>query len=417
MTQPSIQAGFTQVGDSLVRELGKYLTDPSMISLAGGYPGSDLFDVPGLSASMDKALSQHSIASLQYGPSDGLPMLRASIAQWMQQLGTPCEPDELMITGGSQQGFDLCTRLLMAPGDLAWVERPTYTGPLRRLRLAQARVEGMPVDAQGLVVEALAERLKDPKAQRPKLLYVVPTFANPSGATLSLERRLQLLALAVEHRMVIVEDDPYGCLRWQGDPIPHLAALAHQVPGARDWVVHLGSFSKIIAPGLRVAWMLAPPAMRKAAILAKQLDDLSNPGITQVAVADYVDSGRLNQHLPRIVQAYRERAMAMMSALRLALPQAFEFHEPDGGMFIWGALSESRSSRDLLPYAIEEKVTFVCGDVYFADEPQWNTLRLSFANPKPEVITQGIARLQTAVARMDDPKDHAAELPNLRAAR
>jgi DNA-binding transcriptional MocR family regulator len=163
--------------------------------------------------------------------------------------------------------------------------------------------------------------------------------------------------------------------------------------------------------------MLAPPAMRKAAILAKQLDDLSNPGITQVAVADYVDSGRLNQHLPRIVQAYRERAMAMMSALRLALPQAFEFHEPDGGMFIWGALSESRSSRDLLPYAIEEKVTFVCGDVYFADEPQWNTLRLSFANPKPEVITQGIARLQTAVARMDDPKDHAAELPNLRAAR
>ena len=415
--QPCIQPGFTQVGDSLVRELGKYLSDPSVISLAGGYPGSDLFDVEGLSTSLDRAMREHKIASLQYGPSDGLPMLRAAIARWMQQLGTPCEPDELMITGGSQQGFDLCTRLLMAPGDLAWVERPTYTGPLRRLRLAEARVEGMPVDANGLVVDALAERLQDPKAQRPKLLYVVPTFANPSGATLSLARRLQLLALAVEHRFVIVEDDPYGCLRWQGDPIPHLAALAHQVPGARNWVVHLGSFSKIIAPGLRVAWMLAPPAMRKGTILAKQLDDLSNPGLTQVAVADYVDSGRLDQHLPRIVTAYRERAMAMMTALRTQLPQDFEFHEPDGGMFIWGRLRHAPSSRDLLPYAIEEKVTFVCGDVYYADQPQWNTLRLSFANPKPDVITQGIGRLKSAMDRLKDPDDQAADLPHLRAAR
>ena len=416
MNQPHIHPGFTQVGDSLVRELGKFLSIPGMITLAGGYPGSDLFDSEGLVQSIDHALSAHKVPSLQYGPSEGLIMLRESIAAWMNQQGTTCQADDILITGGSQQGFDLCTRLLISPGDVAWVERPTYTGPLRRLKLAQAKVEGMPVDEHGLVVDALAERLRDPKAPRPKLLYVVPTFANPSGATLSLERRLQLLELAVTHQFVIVEDDPYGALRWQGDAIPHLAALADQVPGANDWVIHLGSFSKIIAPGLRVAWMKSSAPIRKAAIVAKQLDDLSNPGVNQVAVSHYIDSGRLAQHLPRIVSAYQQRAHAMLSALKLRLSPHLSFHEPDGGMFVWCRLLNGRSSRDLLPFAIEEKVTFVCGDVYYVDQPEWNALRLSFANPMPAVIEEGIARLSKAIDRFNDPKDRAQDLPHLRAA-
>ena len=416
MNQPQLLAGFTQVGDSLVRELGKYLSVPDMISLAGGYPGSDLFDTEGLATSIDHALGPHKVTSLQYGPSEGLLMLRESIAEWMAGQGAPCQANDLLITGGSQQGFDLCVRLLISPGDVAWVERPTYTGPLRRLKLAHAQVEGMPVDEQGLVVDALAERLRDPRVKRPKLLYVVPTFANPSGATLSLERRMKLLELAVTYQFVVVEDDPYGCLRWQGQSIPHLIALANQVPGASEWVIHLGSFSKIIAPGLRVAWMRASPAIRKAAILAKQLDDLSNPGLTQVAVSHYIDSGRLTAHLPRIVGAYQQRAQAMMAALRHRLSDQLQCLEPDGGMFVWGRLTSGRSSRDLLPFAIEEKVTFVCGDVYYVNEPEWNTLRLSFANPLPPVIEQGIARLSQAISRFNDPTDSAKELPHLRAA-
>lgn len=416
MNQPHILPGFTQVGDSLVRELGKFLSVPGMITLAGGYPGADLFDTEGLMASLDHAMSTHKVASLQYGPSEGLLMLRESIAAWMRQQGTACQADDILITGGSQQGFDLCTRLLISPGDVAWVERPTYTGPLRRLKLAQAQVQGMPVDEHGLVVDALAERLSDPRAPRPKLIYVVPTFANPSGATLSLQRRLQLLELAVRHRIVIVEDDPYGCLRWQGEALPHLAALADQVPGAKDWVIHLGSFSKVIAPGLRVAWMKSSAPVRKAAILAKQLDDLSNPGLNQVAVSHYLDTGRLAQHLPRIVSAYQQRAHAMTTALQARLSSQLVHLEPDGGMFVWCRLTSGRSSRDLLPFAIEERVTFVCGDVYFVDQPEWNTLRLSFANPMPAVIEDGIARLAKAIARFNDPNDRAVDLPQLRAA-
>ncbi len=417
MNTPFIQAGFSQVGDSLVRELGKFLTDPEMISLAGGYPGAELFDTEGLRAALDQALTQQPVASLQYGPSEGLRMTREAVAQWMQQHGGACDPDEVLITGGSQQGFDICTRLFIAPGDLAWVERPTYTGPLRRLRLAQARVEGMPVDEHGLVVEALAERLAQPGAQVPKLLYVVPTFANPSGATLSLARRQRLLELAVRHQFVIVEDDPYSCLRWAGEPVPHLVNLAQDWPEAQPWVVHLGSFSKIIAPGLRVAWLKAAPAIRQAAILAKQLDDLSSPGLNQVAVADYVRSGQLSRHLPHIVAAYRDRGTALVQSLRERLPNDLVMHAPEGGMFAWGRLTSGASSRDLLPYAIEEKMTFVCGDVYYADETEWDTLRLSFCNPPPAVIQEGVKRLQRAIARWQDPNDHAADLPLLRRAR
>ena len=397
---PRINPAYLNIGESLVRELSRMMSVPGMISLAGGYPGPELFDRDGIRDAAHAALTDAPVACLQYGPTEGLPALRESICEWMSRCGTTVTPDDVLVTGGSQQGFDLLVRTLLAPGDAAMVERPTYTGPLRVLKVAGVKTITVGVDAQGLDVDELESLLRDPAVPRPKLLYVVPTFANPSGATMPIERRLKLLALAVEYRFVIVEDDPYGQLRFEGEPVPHVAALVDRVPGSRDWVVHLGSFSKVIAPGLRVAWLTAPPALRRAAMLAKQLDDISNPGFTQMTVQRYLAAGRLTAHLPVITGAYRERAAAMRDAIGQHLAGRVAFNIPQGGMFMWGRLEGDFSTRDLLPLALEEKVTFVPGDIYYGDQPDFRTLRLAFATPSPAQIEEGVARIGRAVAKL-----------------
>ena len=399
-TGPRINPAYLNIGESLVRELSRMMSVPGMISLAGGYPGPELFDRDGIRDAAHAALTDAPVACLQYGPTEGLPALRESICEWMSTCGTAVKPDDVLVTGGSQQGFDLLVRTLLAPGDAAMVERPTYTGPLRVLKVAGVKTITVGVDAQGLDVDELESLLRDPAVPRPKLLYVVPTFANPSGATMPIARRLKLLALAVEYRFVIVEDDPYGQLRFEGEPVPHVAALVDRVPGSRDWVVHLGSFSKVIAPGLRVAWLTAPPALRRAAMLAKQLDDISNPGFTQMTVHRYLAAGRLTAHLPVIAGAYRARAGAMRDAIGRHLAGRVAFNIPQGGMFMWGRLEGDFSTRDLLPLALEEKVTFVPGDIYYGDQPDFRTLRLAFATPSPAQIEEGVARIGRAVAKL-----------------
>jgi 2-aminoadipate transaminase len=395
-----IAPAYRSIGESLVRELGKLMADPQMISLAGGYPGPELFDREGIREAANAALADAPVACLQYGPTEGLPGLREEIARLLCGRGTACGPDDVLVTAGSQQGFDLLVRTLLRPGDAAVVERPTYTGPLRVLKVAGVTTLTVGVDAEGLVVDELEALLRDPAVPRPRLLYVVPTFANPSGATMTLARRLKLLALAVEHRFVIAEDDPYGQLRFEGEPVPHLAALVDRVPGSRQWVVHLGSLSKVIAPGLRVGFLVAPAPLRRACTLAKQLDDLSNPGFTQATVHRYLAAGRLDRHLPVILAAYRARAAAMREAIGRHLAHRVAFNLPQGGMFMWGRLQGDASARALLPHAIEEKVTFVPGDVYYADRADPGTLRLSFSTPSPAQITEGIARIGRALDRL-----------------
>ena len=397
-----VAPAYRSIGESLVRELARLMVDPAMIALAGGYPGPELFDREGLREASDQALREAPTACLQYGPTDGMLPLREAIAGWMHDCGTPCSADDLLVTAGSQQGFDLLVRTLLRPGDAALVERPTYTGPLRLLKVAGVQTLTVGVDAQGLDVDELESILIEArrgKLPRPKLLYVVPTFANPSGATMPLARRLKLLQLAVEHGVVVAEDDPYGQLRFEGEPVPHLAALVDQVPGARNWVMHLGSFSKVIAPGMRTAWIMGPAPLRRACTLAKQLDDISNPGFTQMTVQRYVAAGRLNAHLPVIVEAYRQRAAAMRDAIAEHLAGRFDCNVPQGGMFMWGQLRGPIDARALLKHAIEEKVTFVPGDIYFADQPDPLALRLSFATPSPQQIREGIARIGRALDR------------------
>jgi DNA-binding transcriptional MocR family regulator len=394
---------YRTIGESLIRELAKLMSVPGMVSLAGGYPGPELFDRDGLREAADNALASAPVACLQYGPTDGLPALREGIAGWMDEAGSRCSVDDILVTSGSQQGFDLLVRTLLRPGDVALVERPTYTGPLRLLKIAEVSTRTVGVDHNGLDVDELeAVLVEAAKGQgpRPKLLYVVPTFANPSGATMPLARRLRLLELAVKYGVVVVEDDPYGRLRFHGDPQPHLLSLVDQVPGARDWVVHLGSFSKVIAPGLRTGWLIAAPAIRRACLIAKQLDDLSNPGFTQMTVARYLEAGRLRAHLPVILGAYRERAQAMREAIATHLSSRVAVNVPEGGMFMWGRIRNGASARDLLKHAIDEKVTFVAGDIYYADQTDPATLRLSFSTPTPDQIRTGIARISQALDRL-----------------
>lgn len=394
---------YRNIGESLIRELAKLMSVPGMVSLAGGYPGPELFDRDGLREAADNALASAPVACLQYGPTDGLPALREGIAGWMDEAGSRCSVDDILVTAGSQQGFDLLVRTLLRPGDVALVERPTYTGPLRLLKIAEVSTRTVGVDHNGLDVDELeAVLVEAAKGQgpRPKLLYVVPTFANPSGATMPLARRLRLLELAVKYGVVVVEDDPYGRLRFHGDPQPHLLSLVDQVPGACDWVVHLGSFSKVIAPGLRTGWLIAAPAIRRACLIAKQLDDLSNPGFMQMTVTRYLEAGRLRAHLPVILGAYRERAQAMREAIATHLSSRVAVNVPEGGMFMWGRIRNGASARDLLKHAIDEKVTFVAGDIYYADQTDPATLRLSFSTPTPDQIRTGIARISQALDRL-----------------
>lgn len=391
-----VAAAYRHIGESLIRELSRLMSRPGMISLAGGYPGQELFDREGLQEASAAALRDAPVACLQYGPTEGLLPMREAVVSVLAARGTPCSPDDVLMTAGSQQGFDLLVRTLMAPGVAAVVERPTYTGPLRTLGVAGAPILTVGVDDEGLIVDELEALLRDPAQPRPRILYTIPTFANPSGATLTLARRLRLLALAVEHRLLILEDDPYGSLRFAGSAVPHLYALADQVPGARALVIHLGSFSKIIAPGLRLGFMLAPAAVRRACLVAKQLDDLSNPGWLQMAIARYIASGRLDAHLPVILEAYRAKAGAMREAIDRHLSGHMRFNIPDGGMFMWGRIASGRSARDLLPVAIEQGVTFVPGDIYYADRTDAATMRLSFSSPMPDAIREGVARIGRA---------------------
>ncbi|KVQ73418.1 2-aminoadipate aminotransferase [Burkholderia ubonensis] len=385
---------FQHPAGSPIRELFKYLAEPGMISFAGGYPASDLFDVDGLSAAAARAYAQPT-RCLQYGPTDGLAELKQQLIALMARRSVTCTPAELVVTTGSQQGLDLLLRVMVAPGDVVLTEQPAYPATLQALRLQQACIVTIPVDGDGLDVDRLDALLASGTIAQPKLLYTVPTFANPTGATLARERRLKLLRLAVRHRFLIVEDDPYADLRFAGEALPSMLALADEVDGARDWIVHFASLSKIVAPGLRVGWTIAPAEIARRCVIAKQTVDLCSAPWTQAVAAEYLADGALERHLPRITDAYKRKCAAMCDALRDGLGDAIEFHRPEGGMFVWARIGAVSSAR-LLQHAIAHKIVFVPGNAFFADNVDDASLRLSYAAPDVDAIREGVARLARA---------------------
>lgn len=388
---------FVNPASSPIRELFKYLSDPEMISFAGGYPDSRLFDAGGLGEASVRAY-RDSTACLQYGSTDGIPVLKAEIIRLMEKRGVKTTAENLVVTTGSQQAFDLLLRVFVNPGDHVLVEDPTYSTNIQAVRVSGARIIPVPVDDKGLDVDALEHLLEEKAfgADRPKLIYTVPTFGNPTGAALPLQRRLHLLELAVKHRFVVVEDDPYGDLRFSGESIPSLYALAKEVEGAGDWLVHMASLSKIVAPGLRVAWSISPVEIARRCAIAKQSADVGSSPWTQRIAAEYLASGSLDGHLQTIRANYREKCQVLCQSLRELMGNAISFHEPEGGMFVWAKLSGDVKAADLLKEAIERKVMFVPGAGFHAGDVDPATLRLSFAAPSASDIHEGVMRLAEA---------------------
>ena len=389
-----------QVETSAIRELFKLLGKPGIISFAGGFPDSAMFDVDGIREACDRALTEEPGSALQYGATEGYPQLREQLAQFMAAKGAAgVAPEGLIVTTGSQQALDLVGKTLIDPGDKVIVEGPTFLATIQCFRLYGADLVSAPIDGHGVQTDRLEQLIIEHK---PKLVYLIPTFGNPSGAMLSLERRKRVLELAVKYQTVIVEDDPYGDLYFDAAPPPSLLALSSQVPGRRELLVHCGSLSKVLSPGLRVGWMIAPPELLARATMCKQFSDAHTSTFAQATAAQYLKAGRMPATLARVRSVYAERATAMGDALRAQLGGAIEFVQPSGGLFIWARLTGAGGSiangNDFAKKAIAQGVAFVPGAPFFCARPDTATLRLSFATADVDKIREGVARLGKALA-------------------
>lgn len=386
------------VETSAIRELFKLLGKPGIISFAGGFPDPALFDVEGIKMATDAVFGANPGAVLQYGATEGWGPLREHISQFMAGKGSTVAPDGLIVTTGSQQALDLIGKTMISPGDKVIVEAPTFLATIQCFRLYGAHLIGAPIDAHGVDVDRLEQLIAE---HQPKLVYLIPTFGNPSGATLSLERRLRVLELATRTRTLIVEDDPYGELYFDQAPPPSLLALSAQVPGSRDYLVHCGSLSKILSPGLRVGWMIAPPALLARATMCKQFSDAHTSNLTQAIGAHYLTLGRLDAALAAVRRTYAERARVMAASLQRTLGDAIAFNAPQGGMFFWARLTGANGGpADAAAFArraIERLVAFVPGAPFYAHDADPATLRLSFATADVARIEEGVARLGSAL--------------------
>ena len=388
----------SNVETSAIRELFKVLGQPGIISFGGGFPDPKSFDVDGIAQAAQQALQEHPVASLQYGATEGFEPLRQQLAQHMASKGAAVEPADLIVTTGSQQALDLIGKTLINPGDKVIVEGPTFLATIQCFRLYGAELITAPVDDNGVDVDAL-EALID--QHKPKFVYLIPTYGNPSGATLSLERRKRLLSMALQKQTLLVEDDPYGDLYFDQEPPPSLLALSADVVGSRNWLVHSGSLSKVLSPGLRVGWMVAPAPLLAKATMCKQFSDANTSTFAQATAATYLASGRLDVALPKVRAIYAKRAQCMCDALERELGEAISFVRPQGGLFIWakltGAGGAPTDSAALAKRAVAGGVAFVPGAPFFANNPDTTSLRLSFATMSEDKIEAGVLKLKTAL--------------------
>jgi len=390
---------------SAIRELFKLLGKPGIISFAGGFPDPALFDAEGIRMSADAVLANSPGPVLQYGATEGYQPLREAVSRFYAAKGgassasnVTVKPDGLIVTTGSQQALDLIGKTLISPGDKVIVEAPTFLATIQCFRLYGADIIGAPIDADGVDVDQLEKLIA---LHKPKLVYLIPTFGNPSGATLSLERRKRILEIAARTQTLVVEDDPYGELYFGKEPPPSMLALSEGVPGSRDWLAHCGSFSKILSPGLRVGWMIAPAALLANATMCKQFSDAHTSNLTQAIAAHYLSLNRLDAALAVVRKTYAERAEVMAESLRRELGDAISFDQPQGGMFFWarltGARGQTSNAAEFAKRAIDKGVAFVPGAPFFAHDPDLATLRLSFATAAADKIQEGIGRLGQAL--------------------
>jgi len=380
---------------SAIRDLLKLTEQPEMISFAGGLPAPELFPAEEIAGYLERALAEAPVAALQYGPTEGYGPLRDHLARIMGRLGIVASPARILVTAGSQQGLDLVGRLLVDPGAPVAVEEPTYLGALQAWQTLRPRYLPLPIDDGGLRLDALEALLA--AGERPRFLYVVSCFQNPTGVTLAADRRRALVELAARHNLLIVEDDPYGELFYTGERARPLAAIDCELHGEPRHVLYLSTFSKTLAPGLRVGWLTGPRELVERFALLKQGLDLHTGSLAQIAAAYACDDRLLERHVPLLRQQYGVRRTAMLAALEREMPAGVRWTRPEGGLFLWLALPDGLDATVLLERAVGRKVAFVPGAPFHPTGGGAGTMRLNFSHPSPERIVEGVRRLAEAL--------------------
>jgi 2-aminoadipate transaminase len=384
---------------SAMRDLMALTERPDVISLAGGLPDTTTFP-PESYASLMNSVAVHSCArALQYGPTEGLALVKDCIAQVMHAEGMEVDPDEVLVTSGGQQVIDLVCKTLVDPGDVVVTEAPTYPGAVPTFSAYEADVVQIAMDRDGMRVDELSETLDalERAGRRPKFIYTVPTFQNPAGETLSLERRRELVRIAAERELLVLEDNPYGLLRYEGTPLPTLRAL-----DGGEFVIYAGTFSKILSPGVRLGWTTAPAPVMQKMNVGKQGTDLCSSSVSQYFVGAYFESGPWETYVRSLIEIYRRRRDVMLDSLAEHFPREAEWTHPQGGLFIWATLPEYIDTTDLLARALEEHVAFVPGRAAFMDGRGGSSMRLNFSGVGEDAIREGIRRLGEVVREQVD---------------
>jgi 2-aminoadipate transaminase len=400
------------MGSSMIRELLKLSQREDIISFAGGLPAPEMFPVEAFDAASSRVLQQHGSQALQYSTTEGYLPLRELIVEKMGRYGIEASVENVLITSGSQQALDLIGKILLNPGDLILTERPSYLGALQAWRGYQAEFCSLPIDDNGLQVDLLEEAL----CGGPKFMYVLPNFQNPGGVTLSYERRLALVDIADKYGVPIIEDDPYGELRFEGEHLPPLVVLDADKLNGRQYshhdepqgyfkgnVIYLSTFSKTLAPGLRLGWIVAPKSVIQHCVMAKQGMDLHTSTFIQMMAYEVAKDGFLAQHVRKIRDVYRERRDVMLAAMSLHFPPGVRWTTPQGGLFLWVTMPEGLDSTAVLEDAVAHKVAFVPGATFYPNGGGHESFRLNFSNANPAQIEEGIARLGQVLQKAIDP--------------
>jgi len=383
-----------KMGSSVIRELLKLTEQPDIISFAGGLPAPEVFPLKEFQDACNVVLAESGAQALQYSTTEGYRPLREMIARHTSRYMVEVSADNILITSGSQQALDFVGRLFINRGDYIVVESPTYLGALQAWNAYGAQYIPVRMDENGMVVDELEAALR----VGPKFIYVLPNFQNPSGVTLSLERRKKLIELADKYGVPIIEDDPYGQLRYEGEHIPSLVALDSEMRGKNGGtytgnVIYLSTFSKLLAPGLRLAWVIAPEQVIRKLVMSKQAADLHTASFNQYVAYEVGKGGFLDEHVKVIRATYKERRDVMLEMMDEMFPREVHWTRPQGGMFLWGVLPEHMDAAEVLKVAIERKVAFVPGAAFHACGGGQNTMRINFSYSKPEIIREGITRL------------------------
>jgi 2-aminoadipate transaminase len=379
---------------SAMRDLMAITERPEIISLAGGLPDTSTFPPGSYAAIMQSVAAESCARALQYGPTDGLSVVKECIVEVMAEESTPVDPGDLLVTTGGQQVIDLVCKTLVDPGDVIVAEAPTYPGAIPAFSAYEADVVQVGLDADGMRIDELEETLDrlEREGRRPKFIYTIPSFQNPAGVTMSLPRRKRLVEVAAARELLVLEDNPYGLLRYEGDPLPTLYSL-----DGGEFVIYLGTFSKILSPGVRLGWAAAPRPVLEKMNVGKQGVDLCSSSMTQFFVAAYFQSGRWQDYLASLVEIYRGRRDTMLGALAESFGPEATWTQPRGGLFLWATLPDYIDTTDLLARALQENVAFVPGRAAYLDGRGGSSMRLNFSGVSDERIREGVRRIGEVV--------------------